>query len=310
MIQGLEKTSHAKIKMKVKESLGQTLRDLEYFLKIFPDLSAEDMKNINFLTLSILPATLSESLEICSSCRNYIAFREDLNADSQKLDSLAETLTSDLLQTSKSKSRDSLKKKLQLNSKTTKHKQAILNILKLISSRLVGIGSLYFPKTYGPSGSYHGVTKKMLEDLNKTIPKNLEKALFLSPEQVQAMNTFNFVATGFYGVGKTTVLEVAIDNIVKKSEEFPNPKIIVVTWHPSKGLKQMFEAKFEQIRQKNHPHLENDSLQVLSLSEICNEYNVKPVQSGFKTWLSSWLWVNRQKVDLLNDLCKKLKGKY
>ena len=310
MIQGLENTSHEKIKMKVKESLGQTLRDLEDFMKIFPDLSAEDINNINFLTLSILPATLSESLEICSSCRNYIIFREDLNPDSKKLDSLAETLNSDLTQTSKPKVKDTLKKKLKFRTETNEHEQASLNILKLISSRMVGMGSLYFPKTYGPSGSYHGVTKKMLEDLNKTIPKNLEKALFLSPEQVQAMKTFNFVATGFYGVGKTTVLEVAIDNIIEKSKEFPNPKIIFVTWYPSKGLKQMFEAKFEQIRQKNHPHLENDSLQVLSLSEICNEYNVKPVQSGFKTWLSSWLWVNRQKVDLLNDLCKKLKGKF
>ena len=205
------------------------------------------------------------------------------------------------------------------NAQTNHHDQRSLNILKKISSRLVGIGSLYFPKTYGPSGSYHGVTKKMLEDLNKTIPKSLEKALFLSSEQVQAMNTFNFVATGFYGVGKTTVLEVAIDNIIEKSEEFPNPKIIFVTWHPSKGLKQMFEAKFEQIRQKkggNHPHLmEEDSLQVLSLSEIYTKYQVKPMpsgvgQSGFKTWLSSWVWVNRRKVDLLNDLCKKLKGKF
>ena len=96
MIQGLENTSHEKIKMKVKESLGQTRRDLEYFLKIFPDLSAEDINNINFLALSILPATLSESLEICSNCRNYIAFREDLNPDCQKLDSLAETINSDL----------------------------------------------------------------------------------------------------------------------------------------------------------------------------------------------------------------------
>ena len=105
------------------------------------------------------------------------------------------------------------------------------------------------------------------------------------------------------------MLEVAIDKIVEKSKEFPNPKIIFVTWHPSKGLEQMFKAKFKQIRQKNHPHLKNDSLQVLSMSKICNKYNVKLVESGFKTWLSSWLWVNRQKVDLLNDLCKKLKGK-
>ena len=267
--------------------------------------------------MSILPATLSESLDICSSCHNYIVFREDLNPDSEKLDSLAETLNSDL--NSKPKIRDSLKAKLQsTNAQTNQHEQAILNILKKISSRMVGIGSLYFPKTYGQSGSYHGATKRMLEDVNKTIPRNLEKALFLSPEQVQAMNTFNFVATGFYGVGKTTVLEVAIDKIIEKSEEFPNPrsKIIFVTWHPSKGLKQMFEAKFEQIRQKNgedHPHLmEEDSLQVLSLSEICTKYEIRPMpmQSGFKNWLSSWLWVNRQKVDLLNDLCKKLKGKY
>ncbi len=113
MIQDLENTGHEKIKMKVKESLGQTLRDLKYFLKIFPDLSAEDRNNINFLTLSILPATLSESLEICSNCRNYIAFREDLNPDSQTLDSLAETLNSDLTKTSKSKIGDSLKNKLQ-----------------------------------------------------------------------------------------------------------------------------------------------------------------------------------------------------
>ena len=83
-----------------------------------------------------------------------------------------------------------------------------------------------------------------------------------------------------------------------------------------KHLKQMFKAKFEQIRQKkgeNHPSLmEKDSLQVLSLSEICTKYEIRPMpmQSGFKNWLSSWLWVNRQKVDLLNDLCKKLKGKY
>ena len=185
-----------------------------------------------------------------------------------------------------------------------------LNLMKMIYSRLVGMGSLYISQTYGPSRSYQGAVHGALQDVNKFVSKDLQKALFLSPEQIQAISSFNFVATGFYGVGKTTVLEVAIDKIVEKSKEFPNPKIISVTWHTSKGLKQMFEAKFEQIRQKNHLHLENDSLQVLALSEICNKYNVRPVKSGFKTWLSSWLWVNRQKVDLLNDLCKKLKGKF
>ena len=88
-----------------------------------------------------------ESDFICSSCRNYIVFREDLNPDYENLDSLAETLNSDVTQTSKPKIRDSLNAKLQsTNARTNQHDQKSLNILKKISYRLVGMGSLYFPK--------------------------------------------------------------------------------------------------------------------------------------------------------------------
>ena len=55
----------------------------------------------------------------------------------------------------------------------------------------------------------------MLKDVNDKVRANLEKALYLSPEQVESMHSFNFAASGFYGTGKTTALEVAIDKIVE-----------------------------------------------------------------------------------------------
>jgi hypothetical protein len=46
----------------------------------------------------------------------------------------------------------------------------------------------------------------MLEDLNKTIPKNLEKALFLSPEQVQAITlTLKMIHFKFYPCQKSVM---------------------------------------------------------------------------------------------------------
>ena len=53
------------------------------------------------------------------------------------------------------------------------------------------------------------------------------------------------------GTGKTTVLEVTIDQITEKYLEFPDPKIVFVTWDDSKGLKDIFTKKFEGIRKGN-----------------------------------------------------------
>ena len=90
----------------------------------------------------------------------------------------------------------------------------------------------------------------MLEEVNEFVSKNVEKALYLSPEQVQAMNRFNFVAIGFYGTGKSTALEVAVDKIVEKSSEFQNAKIVFATWDTSQGLNEHIKAKFEKIKRK------------------------------------------------------------
>ena len=136
-----------------------------------------------------------------------------------------------------------------------------------------------------------------MEKLDKDINYTLEKALLLSPEQTKAFRSFNFVITGFYGVGKTIALEVAIDKIVFKPEEFPSAQIIFVGWDQSQELKQRFKQKFDGIRNQKYPHLsETDSLQVFSsVMEICIAYRI-----DMKCFTN--------KVDVINCLCTKLQG--
>ena len=123
-----------------------------------------------------------------------------------------------------------------------------LNILKRISARFVGLASLYFPNFQ--FSSYQNAVAGQLQRLNTDVPFKLEKALFLSPEQTVAFNSYNFVATGFYGVGKTTVLEVAIDKIIKNPTKFPNAKIVFITWDESHDLKEFFQVKFQKVKEK------------------------------------------------------------
>ena len=287
---------------KVKESLSQALKDVGLFLTIFPDLTLEDLTKINFITMSILPATLSKSLPICCNCRKSIIFREDLNPGFLEFNSLAKLLNADMTSPTTGKDKISLMKKLQVSQSFKPSKPETLNVLKKIAARLVGMGSLFFQKTYGPSQSFQGAVKSMMEETNKIVSKDLEKALYLSPEQVKALNSFNFVVTGFYGVGKTTVLEVAIENIVKK---YPCPKIVVLTWDTSLQLKNLYEERFDKCRTPNQT---DNCFEVLSLEEACNQYLVKPLQDLGLAWFSSLFWLDRSKIDVINDLCKKLKG--
>ena len=192
---------------------------------------------------------------------------------------------------------------------------ASLNILKRISARFVGLGSLFIPKLYG-NKTYACAIAWQLDKLNKDVPHKLEKALLLSPEQTKVLDTFNFVVTGFYGVGKTTLLEVAIERIVGMSKQFPKAKIIFVTWNKAEELNHIMQEKFKKIKDQNYPHLnDHDSLEVFSLQEICAKYQVKCMQGLL---MQSWHWhfahflsvfnCDRSKVDVISDLCKKLKG--
>ena len=301
---------------KVKESLAQTLIRLKLFFTIFPHVTSEYFKRLNFTTLSVLPATLSKNLEICSECSSMIVFREDITPKCLQFDSLAKRLNSDMTQTFQSSNANvtALAQKLQVNVQSRNAPTSeSLQILKSISAFLVGIGSLYFPKTYGKHQNSQEVAAGMLEEVCTKVKHNLEKALYLSPEQVQSINSFNFAATGFYGVGKTTALEVAIDKLVDNRAKFRHPKIVFVTWDNSMELAQNFEEKFQKIRDQNLPQFtSSDCLEVLSLAEACNKCGVHgmPDQWVFsKDWFLSFIFKTRTKPDLINDLCRKLQGK-
>ena len=281
---------HKKVKEKVKESLGQALRDMDLFLTMFPDITSEDLTNsINFITMSIFPATLSKSLPICSNCHKSVIFREDLNPDFVEFASLAKLLYADMTLPTTGKNKTSLMTKLQVRPSFKPSKPETLNLVKKMAARLVGMGSLFFPKTYGPRRSFYWAVKNMMEETNKFVSKNLEKALYLSPEQVKALNSFNFVVTGFYGVGKTTVLEVAIDNI---TENYSCPKIVVLTWDTSLQLKNTYKERFDKCRSLNQT---DPCFEVLSLEEACDQYQVN-------------LFGDKTKVDVINDLCKNIQG--
>ena len=269
VIQDMRVNGKEKVKKKVKESLAQTLIRLEVFLRIFPHLTLQEFRKIKFTTLSVLPATLSKGLEICSKCSLTIVFREDIIPNCEQFGSLAKRLNSDMTQAFQSSNTNvtPLMQKLRVKSETSNAPTIeSLQILKLISAFLVGIGSLYIPKTYGKNKKFQEVAEGMLKEVNKRVKANLKKALYLSPEQVESMRSFNFAATGFYGAGKTTALEVVIDKIVENPAQFPHPKIVFVTWDNSMELTQNFEEKFQKIRDQNLPQFTHYVLRVLKTS--------------------------------------------
>ena len=149
MRQDFKTDTKEKVLKKIKESLEQTLRDLKLFIGIFPQI---DLSKLNFTTLSILPATVSKELEICSECSSMIIFPEDITPNCEQFDSLAKMLNSDMTQTFDSSNANvtALAQKLQVKpQRSNAPTNESLQLLKSISAFLVGIDSLYFPKRYG-----------------------------------------------------------------------------------------------------------------------------------------------------------------
>ena len=310
VIQALKNAPKERIVKKISDSLDQAVRDLKVFLTLFPDLNNKDLNKINFNVISILPTTLSQQLDICLSCSQMIVFRNDMISDPKDIKSVAELLGTDMTIPSAIEKKRKLSQKLGIAENGVEPAtDASLDLLKRLSARFVGLGSLFIPKTYG-NKTYVGAIGWQLNKLQKDVPHKIEIALLLNPEQTKSFHSFNFAATGFYGVGKTTVLEVAIDRIVDNPKPFSDAKVIFVTWNESKELKEILTKKFEKIKIKEQkPHLKDkDSLQVFNLQEVCAKYCVEPLQSGYLSWFSSFFYLDRTKVDVLNNLCKRLKG--
>ena len=308
VIQALTNASKERIVKKISDSLEQAVRDLKVFLTLFPDLTNKDLDQINFKMISILPTTLSQQLDICSSCSKMIVFRNDMISNPKDIKSVSELIESDMAEPSSVlDQRTILSQKLGIENGVKPATGASLDLLKRLSARFVGLGSLFIPKKYG-NKTYVGAIGWQLNKLQKDVPHKLEMALLLNPEQRRSFHSFNFAATGFYGVGKTTVLEVVIDRIIE--DPLLDTKVIFVTWNESKELKEIMTKKFEKIKvEEQIPHLqEEDSLKVFNLQEVCTKYCVEPLQSGYMSWFSSFFLLDRSKVDVLNDLCKRLKG--
>ena len=309
VIQALTNAPKERIVKKISDSLDQAVRDLKVFLTLFPDLTNKDLDNINFNIISILPTTMSQQLlDICSSCSQMVVFRNDMISDPKDIKSVAELLETDMtMPSSELEKKTILSHKLGIEKVVKPVTKESLDLLKRFSARFVGLGSLFIPKKYG-NKTYVGAIGWQLKKLQKDVPHKLEIALLLNPEQRRSFHSFNFVATGFYGVGKTTVLEVVIDRILENP--LSDAKIIFVTWNESKELKEIMTKKFEKIKVEGQiPYLqEEDSLQVFNLQEVCSKYCVEPLQSGYLSWFSSFFFLDRTKVDILNDICKKLRG--
>ena len=137
------------VKEKVQASLEQAKRHLKLFLAINPDLTDEELKALNFMTLSIFPATLSRQIPICSNCQQFIIFRDDLNPNYIEFGSLAKNLQQDMMYTVKIESNLSLSKIIKAENVSTSCGDSTLELLKRLAARIIGLGSLYFSESTG-----------------------------------------------------------------------------------------------------------------------------------------------------------------
>ena len=222
--------------------------------------------------------------EICINCNNKIAFRDELSGrDNSFVDTidptepLAQQIQSDIEKQFSALGDSSLSRKLGTEN-ISPATPAALDLLSRVAARYVGLGSLYMIKT---STVFHDKMNKKFVKLESEVKKNLEKALYLGPEQTAALNSFSFAAIGQYGVGKTTALEVGIDRVVANPDKFPKPKIIFMTWDPAEDLTEIFQKKFEYMIE-NNVHMENDSMEVLTRQDACERYKVTN-RLGLKT---------------------------
>ena len=152
---------------------------------------------IIFKTLSFLPAT-ENKFDICSKCCDYIVFREDINTEMGTYETVAEKLHKDIVHQFKSSENISIRHKLGLDD-YQKPTEETLQLLLHLSSRFVGLASLYPIKSYD---RYYERLKKKMDQLEIKVKHNLPQALYLRGPQTEVFKSLMFTVTGLYGVGK------------------------------------------------------------------------------------------------------------
>lgn len=104
---------------------------------------------LNFMALSIFPATLSKQIPICSNCQQFIIFRDDLNPNYIEFGSLAKNIQQDMMHTVEIENNLTLSNKIKAENVSKSCGDSTLELLKRLAARIIGLGSLYFSESTG-----------------------------------------------------------------------------------------------------------------------------------------------------------------
>lgn len=266
-----------KLKEKIEYSLMQTRKDLEAMLAVMPDICGSQLHQLNIKTFSAFPVT-ARSNKICDSCNEIIIFQNDLNGTKKPHKSTAQTLD-DILKAQPLQRSPDLATKLELN--TFQPPSTVSwDVYKSLCSRFVGVSSLHPMKDYS---TFLEKQERQIQDVQNIVKKEPERALYLTPQQNMAINLHHFMVVGPFGSGKTTVLELSLQNILRKFTHHPR-HIFLVVWDESENLKQRFKS------------FESEGVKVFNRHEIFETLGVE--------------LDTKKRLNSLNILCKVLAEKY
>ena len=126
-----------------------------------------------------------------------------------------------------------------------------LRILKTISARFVGLGSLFPIKS---KRDHLEEKENQLTNIKNLVQDSLWSDdghyMYLSQEQVSILyqeGPHKTIIEGGYGTGKTTLVEFMVDKI---AQDHNNPEIVLVCWSESKNLTNRFYERPTQ--SQNH----------------------------------------------------------
>ena len=269
---------------KVQKSLEQAVIDVFAFLAILPDLTPDQIASrINFKLFSILPATSEENCPdsaLCRDCKNHIIFREDIQpgADRNPV-SVSDDLYESIHKQNTISSHHSLRTKLGMENLSPPSKE-VEALFRTISTRYVGLGSLY------PTKDRTVFLQKVISQLNKMDSFGGDmRALYLSPEQMSAIQNLKMIICGMYGTGKTVVIEFVVQKIL---ETINNPHIYLVAWEESHLLMDRFN--------KLKKNTQDSAIKIMSGDEVCKKFGV--FQEQYKH--------EEQRDVVINTICRKL----
>ena len=127
--------------------------------------------------------------------------------------------------------RQSLKEKMGLTNQAEPPSDNSLRILKTISARFVGLGSLFPIKSKKDHLEEQGNQLTNIKDLvQDSLWNDAEYYMYLSQEQVSILyqdGPPKMIIEGGYGTGKTTLVEFMVDKI---AQDHNNPEIVLVCW--------------------------------------------------------------------------------